>query len=519
MVAAFAGEFFWKSVRDFRAWIGLVGLVAAGIGGAIGKPIILPTWVWLLIAFASAISMAIRAEWKAYRDAEAQIEPDMKLVDVVKRIVGSDDILVGENCSKTGTALLTIRERGHLGQIAVWARRDVVAEDMDLCPRTSIPAAYWNAFDIDYLKFLDDQRGESKRVRSHPEPATPFTSVWPQDVVYRDFWFSAHQVEKNWPLPKRRIKLQWPIRVDVVPRHITSLAARDAQPNEAAVTSTVSWRLIPGGATILGVVAIVAVAVWRLGPLESAPPVSERPAPAPLVTAEPTPSTTSQPVPSVTAHPEPSVTAQPEPSVTAEPASVTAQPALSPAPPVTAQPAPSITSQPAPRVTPQSAPPVAPKDVSAMYSQGTRYYYGQGVAQDYAKAREWYEKAADQGNVDAMFNLGFLFANGQGVAQDYSKAREWYEKAADQGSANAMLNLGTLYANGWGVAQDYARARELYEEAAAQGSTNAMFNLGTFYDYGRGVAQDYAKAREWYQRAADKGDADAQARLEELRIR
>ena len=60
---------------------------------------------------------------------------------------------------------------------------------------------------VDYLKFLDDQRGESKRVRSHPEPATPFTSVWPQDVVYRDFWFLAHQVEKNWPLPKRRIKL------------------------------------------------------------------------------------------------------------------------------------------------------------------------------------------------------------------------------------------------------------------------------------------------------------------------
>jgi hypothetical protein len=165
MVAAFAGEFFWKSVRDFRAWIGLVGLVAAGIGGAIGKPIILPTWVWLLIAFASAISMAIRAEWKAYRDAEAQIEPDMKLVDVVKRIVGSDDVLVGENCSKTGTALQMIRERGHLGQIDVWGRRNVLAEDMDLYPRTSIPAPYWYAFDIDYLKFLDDQRGESKPVR------------------------------------------------------------------------------------------------------------------------------------------------------------------------------------------------------------------------------------------------------------------------------------------------------------------------------------------------------------------
>ena len=42
-------------------------------------------------------------------------------------------------------------------------------------------------------------------------------------------------------------------------------------------------------------------------------------------------------------------------------------------------------------------------------------------------------------------------------AQDYAKAREWYEKAADKGTADAMNNLGQLYANGWGVAQDYAK--------------------------------------------------------------
>ena len=32
-----------------------------------------------------------------------------------------------------------------------------------------------------------------------------------------------------------------------------------------------------------------------------------------------------------------------------------------------------------------------------------------------------------------MINLGALYADGQGVTQDYAKAREWYEKAADQG--------------------------------------------------------------------------------------
>ena len=33
----------------------------------------------------------------------------------------------------------------------------------------------------------------------------------------------------------------------------------------------------------------------------------------------------------------------------------------------------------------------------------------------------------------AMLDLGRLYENGLGVAQDYAKAREWYEKAADKG--------------------------------------------------------------------------------------
>ena len=73
-----------------------------------------------------------------------------------------------------------------------------------------------------------------------------------------------------------------------------------------------------------------------------------------------------------------------------------------------------------------------------MYNEGQRSYYGQGVPQDYAKAREWYEKAAANGSTDAMFSLGVLYANGQGVAQDYAKAREWYEKAVAKGDTNAM---------------------------------------------------------------------------------
>jgi TPR repeat protein len=155
-------------------------------------------------------------------------------------------------------------------------------------------------------------------------------------------------------------------------------------------------------------------------------------------------------------------------------------------------------------------------DKTSMRNLGVAYRDGWGVAQDYAKARQWYEKAVDKGEARAMADLGELYASGDGVAQDYVKAREWYEKAADKGNADAMTNLGALYAKGFGVAEDSAKAREWFKKAADKGGAVAMFNLGLLYHIGDGVAQDYAKAREWYEKAAAKDNASAMYWLAEL---
>src|SRR6516165_9572572 len=70
-----------------------------------------------------------------------------------------------------------------------------------------------------------------------------------------------------------------------------------------------------------------------------------------------------------------------------------------------------------------------------------------------------------------MLDLGWLYENGRGVAQDYVRAREWYEKAAAKDNASAMFNLALLYENGQSVTQDYAKAREWYEKAATKDNT------------------------------------------------
>jgi TPR repeat protein len=103
-----------------------------------------------------------------------------------------------------------------------------------------------------------------------------------------------------------------------------------------------------------------------------------------------------------------------------------------------------------------------------MRNLGELYANGQGVAQDYAKAREWFEKAAAKGDTRAMRNLGELYANGQGVAQDYAKAREWLEKAAAKGDAGAMAYLEKLRIREAAGAGRYAEALQLQEELAAK---------------------------------------------------
>ena len=73
------------------------------------------------------------------------------------------------------------------------------------------------------------------------------------------------------------------------------------------------------------------------------------------------------------------------------------------------------------------------------------YDNGQGVKQDYFKAVEWYQKAAEQGLAHAQYNLGVMYEEGRGVKQDYIKAVEWWQKAAEQGHSYAQNNLGNMY--------------------------------------------------------------------------
>ena len=103
-----------------------------------------------------------------------------------------------------------------------------------------------------------------------------------------------------------------------------------------------------------------------------------------------------------------------------------------------------------------------------MFDLGWLYEKGKGVTQNYVKAREWYDKAADKDNADAMVNLGWLYEQGRGVTQDYAKAREWYEKAAAKGDTNALTHLERLPISEAAGAGRFTEALKLQEALAAK---------------------------------------------------
>lgn len=74
----------------------------------------------------------------------------------------------------------------------------------------------------------------------------------------------------------------------------------------------------------------------------------------------------------------------------------------------------------------------------------------------------------EKGYIGAQVNLGTMYAYGVGVEQDYAKAAEWFKKAAEQGNAGAQFNLGRMYEVGDGVEQDSVKAADCYKKAAMQ---------------------------------------------------
>lgn len=183
----------------------------------------------------------------------------------------------------------------------------------------------------------------------------------------------------------------------------------------------------------------------------------------------------------------------------------------------------------------------------ARYELGRRILTGtKGMPETPAAAVPWFRLAADGGDHRAMAALGLCFERGLGVNASADAARDWYRRAAENGNPDACLALvqmetragnlpgavrwlqpiaegnsveaqllcAKLCLSGHGGAEGAQKAVRYLRFAAMQGNAEACLLMSSCYAAGVGVPKNEALMLGWLANAAVAGDEKAQELLE-----
>ena len=144
--------------------------------------------------------------------------------------------------------------------------------------------------------------------------------------------------------------------------------------------------------------------------------------------------------------------------------------------------------------------------IEAYCELGNLFFQGNGVEQNYKRAFEMYLKGAKGGDPVCMDNLGMCYFWGHGTEIDLQKAAFYNEKAAKAGIVRAMFDTGLNYVRGYGVSQNIDKAICWLEKAAMEDNTAALMELGNLYYTGEYVEKDLEKAFDYYKKGVELGD-------------
>jgi TPR repeat protein len=118
---------------------------------------------------------------------------------------------------------------------------------------------------------------------------------------------------------------------------------------------------------------------------------------------------------------------------------------------------------------------------------------------DYKGAFEYWDKAAELGNIEAHFNLSTMYRKGDGVERDKKKELHHLEQAAIGGDPDSRYNLGITEENNRRV----DRAVRHWIIAAKLGHDGSLDALKDVFKRGLVSKEDFAAALRAHQTAVD----------------
>lgn len=135
------------------------------------------------------------------------------------------------------------------------------------------------------------------------------------------------------------------------------------------------------------------------------------------------------------------------------------------------------------------------------------YYYGWGVKKDKSVAFKTLNDA-DFSKLypDEVYLLAKMYMNGEGTQQNFYKAFEYLQYAANKGHTDAMCYLGVCYHEGTGVERNDSLAFIQFNKAANAGNAWGQRCVAISYEDGNGTAANLGVANRWFSIAAKNGD-------------
>ncbi|MGL1920705.1 MAG: peptidoglycan-binding protein [Hyphomicrobiales bacterium] len=154
------------------------------------------------------------------------------------------------------------------------------------------------------------------------------------------------------------------------------------------------------------------------------------------------------------------------------------------------------------------------------FEVANRYALGYGVDIDLAKSFDWFMKAAGNKLAVAQFSVGMMREHGKGTSRNLSLAREYYQRAAEQGNLMSIYRLAMMNAAPQNptTKPDFKVALRWFNMAANAGLVDAQYNLAVLYEKGHGTDVDLVETYKWYSIAAQKGDVQAQKRAKVIKL-
>jgi TPR repeat protein len=131
---------------------------------------------------------------------------------------------------------------------------------------------------------------------------------------------------------------------------------------------------------------------------------------------------------------------------------------------------------------------------------------------DYVAARKNYEKLADFGYPEAQIAMADMLVKGQGGPVDTVKAKEYLQKAYEQGDARAAYQLAMIYEK----EENFQRAGDYYKQALQEDYPKAAVKLGKLYNKGKGRVADPVTGLAYYYYAQNHNVQDVSDDIEKI---